>query len=86
MACHFCSLVLAFLDEKNEKIKDSLRKKMSEYLARAETLKQHLASVHAPSASSSTNASGNGTTAAAKAKQVSLSLSLLAYKKAINMI
>jgi vacuolar protein-sorting-associated protein 4 len=31
------------VDEKNEKLKESIRKKFTEYLDRAEQLKQHLA-------------------------------------------
>ena len=33
---------LCFLDEKNEKMKDSIRKKTTEYLERAEKLKEYL--------------------------------------------
>ena len=35
--------MMMVLDEKNEKIKENIRKKINEYLDRAEKLKEHLA-------------------------------------------
>lgn len=43
MKCNSIQNQLNFKDEKNEKLKESIRKKFTEYLDRAEKLKEHIA-------------------------------------------
>ena len=47
--------MMTMVDEKNEKIKDNIRKKINEYLDRAEKLKEHLAKPQKKKAVSAAN-------------------------------
>ena len=64
------------IDEKNDKSKQLIRSKTSEYIARAETLKDHLQQAEDKRAKKAigANGAGNGGTGGKGSKYVSLTL------------
>ena len=60
-----CTVADSCIDEKNEKSKQMIKKKVGEYLERAEKLKDHLAK---PAAKDSKTAAANGIGAGGKSK------------------
>jgi len=55
----FC-LTSLILDEKNERVRDTVRKKVVEYMARAEKIKEHLAKLEEKPKKKAMAASSNG--------------------------
>jgi vacuolar protein-sorting-associated protein 4 len=62
--------ILIFADEKNEKSKQMIKKKVSEYLERAEKLKNHLAKPTTTKDGKPASAAANGIGAGGKAKSL----------------
>jgi len=52
--------LIRILDEKNERVRDTVRKKVVEYMARAEKIKEHLAKLEEKPKKKAMAASSNG--------------------------